>query len=42
MAQVHPGAPTRGTTGECTGKVAGLGGTTFEIRVSAASIASVE
>jgi hypothetical protein len=26
----------------CTGKVAGLGGTTFEIRISASGIASVE
>jgi hypothetical protein len=39
------GAPTctdEGTTVLCTGKVAGLGGTTFEIRISAAGIASVE
>ena len=39
------GAPVctdEGTTVECTGKVAGLGGTTFEIRISAAGIASVE
>jgi hypothetical protein len=31
-----------GTQVECTGKVAGLGGTTFEIRVTASGIASVE
>jgi hypothetical protein len=31
----------RGLTVECTGKVAGLGGTTFEIQISAAGIASV-
>jgi hypothetical protein len=31
-----------GTTVECTGKVAGLGGTTFEITVSAPGSASVE
>jgi hypothetical protein len=31
-----------GTTVECTGKVAGLGGTTFEITIEAAGIASVE
>ena len=39
------GAPVctdEGTTVECTGKVAGLGGTTFEIRISATGIASVE
>jgi hypothetical protein len=39
------GAPQcfdRGTTVECTGKVAGLGGTTFQITVVAAGIASVE
>jgi hypothetical protein len=32
----------RGTTVECTGKVAGLGGTTFEITIVAPGIASVE
>jgi hypothetical protein len=31
-----------GTQVECTGKVAGLGGTTFEIRIEADGIASVE
>jgi hypothetical protein len=31
-----------GTTVECSGKVAGLGGTTFEITVSAPGTASVE
>jgi hypothetical protein len=31
-----------GTTVECTGKVAGLGGTTFEITIEAPGIASVE
>jgi hypothetical protein len=31
-----------GTQVECTGKVAGLGGTTFEIRITAEGIASVE
>ena len=31
-----------GTTVECSGKVAGLGGTTFEITVEADGIASVE
>jgi hypothetical protein len=39
------GTPTctdEGTTVECTGKVAGLGGTTFEITVSAPGTASVE
>ena len=39
------GTPTctdQGTTVECTGKVAGLGGTTFEITVDATGIASVE
>ena len=38
------GTPTctdEGTTVECTGKVAGLGGTTFEITVSAPGTASV-
>jgi hypothetical protein len=37
------GAPQcfdRGTTVECTGKVAGLGGTTFEITISATGTAS--
>ena len=39
------GAPTCtdiGTQVECDGKVAGLGGTTFEVTVEAAGIASVE
>jgi hypothetical protein len=39
------GTPTctdEGTTAECTGKVAGLGGTTFEITVTAEGNASVE
>jgi hypothetical protein len=39
------GTPTctdEGTTVKCTGKVAGLGGTTFEITVSAPGTASVE
>jgi hypothetical protein len=39
------GTPTctdEGTTAECTGKVAGLGGTTFEITVTAPGTASVE
>jgi hypothetical protein len=39
------GTPTctdQGTTVECTGKVAGLGGTTFEITVSAPGTATVE
>ena len=39
------GTPTctdEGTTVECTGKVAGLGGTTFEITVTAPGTASVE
>ena len=38
------GTPTctdQGTTVRCSGKVAGLGGTTFEIRVSATGTASV-
>jgi hypothetical protein len=38
------GTPTctdQGTTVQCSGKVAGLGGTTFEIRVSATGTASV-
>jgi hypothetical protein len=37
-----PSCTDEGTTVECTGKVAGLGGTTFEITVEAAGIASVE
>jgi hypothetical protein len=37
-----PQCSDEGTTVECTGKVAGLGGTTFEIRISADGIASVE
>ena len=39
------GAPVctdEGTTVECTGKVAGLGGTTFEITIEADGVASVE
>lgn len=39
------GTPTctdQGTTLECRGKVAGLGGTTFEISVEASGVASVE
>jgi hypothetical protein len=39
------GTPTctdEGTTVECTGKVAGLGGTTFEITVTAPGTATVE
>jgi hypothetical protein len=39
------GTPTctdQGTTAQCTGKVAGLGGTTFEITVTADGRASVE
>lgn len=39
------GTPTcvdRGTTVQCTGKVAGLGGTTFQITVEAAGVATVE
>ena len=39
------GTPTctdQGTTVECKGKVAGLGGTTFEITVDATGVASVE
>jgi hypothetical protein len=39
------GTPTctdEGTTVKCTGKVSGLGGTTFEITVSAPGTASVE
>jgi hypothetical protein len=37
-----PSCTDEGTTVECTGKVAGLGGTTFEITVEAPGIASVE
>jgi hypothetical protein len=37
-----PECTDEGTTVACDGKVAGLGGTTFEIRISAAGIASVE
>jgi hypothetical protein len=37
-----PECTDEGTTVECTGKVAGLGGTTFEITIEAAGIASVE
>ena len=37
-----PECTDEGTTVECTGKVAGLGGTTFEITIAAAGIASVE
>jgi hypothetical protein len=37
-----PSCTDEGTTVECTGKVAGLGGTTFEITVEADGIASVE
>jgi hypothetical protein len=37
-----PACTDEGTTVECTGKVAGLGGTTFEITVSAPGTASVE
>jgi hypothetical protein len=37
-----PVCTDEGTTAECTGKVAGLGGTTFEITVTAAGTASVE
>jgi hypothetical protein len=36
-----PQCTDTGVTVECTGKVAGLGGTTFEIRIAAAGIASV-
>ena len=38
----YPTCTDEGTTVECTGKVAGLGGTTFEITVDAAGIATVE
>ena len=37
-----PECTDEGTTVECTGKVAGLGGTTFEITIEAPGIASVE
>jgi hypothetical protein len=37
-----PSCTDEGTTVECTGKVAGLGGTTFEITVSAPGTATVE
>jgi hypothetical protein len=37
-----PVCTDEGTTVECTGKVAGLGGTTFEITVTAPGTASVE
>ena len=37
-----PVCTDEGTFAECTGKVAGLGGTTFEIRVTADGTASVE
>jgi hypothetical protein len=37
-----PACMDEGTTVACTGKVAGLGGTTFEITVEADGIASVE
>jgi hypothetical protein len=37
-----PECTDEGTTVECTGKVAGLGGTTFEITIAAPGIASVE
>jgi hypothetical protein len=37
-----PACTDIGTQVECTGKVAGLGGTTFEITIQAAGIASVE
>jgi hypothetical protein len=37
-----PECTDEGTTVECTGKVAGLGGTTFEITIVAPGIASVE
>jgi hypothetical protein len=37
-----PECTDEGTTVACTGKVAGLGGTTFEITVTAPGIASVE
>ena len=37
-----PECTDEGTTVACDGKVAGLGGTTFEITIEAAGIASVE
>src|SRR5215217_3155223 len=37
-----PSCTDTGLTVECTGKVAGLGGTTFEITIEAAGIATVE
>ena len=37
-----PQCTDEGTTVECMGKVAGLGGTTFEITIEAAGIATVE
>jgi hypothetical protein len=37
-----PSCTDQGTTVLCTGKVAGLGGTTFEITIDAVGIASVE
>jgi hypothetical protein len=37
-----PSCTDEGTTVACEGKVAGLGGTTFEITIEAAGIASVE
>jgi hypothetical protein len=37
-----PVCTDEGTTAECTGKVAGLGGTTFEITVTAPGTATVE
>jgi hypothetical protein len=37
-----PSCTDEGTTVACDGKVAGLGGTTFEITIEAAGIASVE
>jgi hypothetical protein len=37
-----PVCTDEGTTAECTGKVAGLGGTTFEITVTAPGTASVD
>ena len=36
-----PSCTDQGTTFACTGKVAGLGGTTFEIRTTASGVASV-
>ena len=37
-----PACTDEGTTVECTGKVAGLGGTTFEITIAAKGLATVE